>query len=179
MSKLTKFVATIVSMLSGLSTILVVMASTNIFSTFTSGHFAAVWAAISSQSTMPFLWALLFVTTVICFFGLLLAVSNAKSMILSTPCLVKMDTSVAVSQGLPVWERPPWPAYSPSEFSRMITQSSAPGAQLRRGDCVPRKTFVGRTLAYCWRGWQMARRSPQREMWSGTSKHSSINNSSH
>lgn len=96
--------------------------------------------------------------------GRLRAVSKAKRIRRSTPWRVKMETSVAVSQGNPRWERPPWPAYSPSLFSRMMTQSRSPSAQLRRGDWVPRRTRVGRTLAYCWKGWQMARRRPQREM---------------
>ena len=40
-----------------------------------------------------------------------------------TPTRVKMATSVPTSSGRPRWARPPWPEYSPSEFSRTITQS--------------------------------------------------------
>ena len=84
-------------------------------------------------------------------------------------CRVKMLTSVATSHGWPTCVRPPWPAYSPSEFSRIIIQSRAPGGQSLRGELMPRRTFVGRTLAYCCSVWQIARRRPQREIWSGTS----------
>lgn len=165
----TRLVATIVSKLAGSKTILVVIASTNILSTVTSGNSAATALATSSQSTIPFRCALLFVTTVNSLRGRFRAVSNANRMMRSTPCREKIDTSVATSHGLPACERPPWPAYSPSLFSRMITQSRSPVLHFRRGDSVPRKTRVGRTLAYCWRGWQIARRRPQSEMWSGTS----------
>ena len=137
---------------SGFNTILVVIASTNILSTVTSGNSSATSAATSSQRTIPFLCALLFVTTVSIFLGLDLAVSNANRISRVMPCRVKMETSVAVSHARPRCERPPWPAYSPSLFSRMITQSRSPVLQLRRGDCVPGSTRVGRTLAYCWKG---------------------------
>ena len=40
---------------------------------------------------------------------------------------MKIETSVATSSGRPRCERPPWPAYSPSEFSRTITQSRSWG----------------------------------------------------
>jgi hypothetical protein len=69
----------------GFSTILVVIASTNILSTVTSGNSLATSAATSSQSTMPFRWALLFVTTVNNFLGRRCAVSNANRMMRSTP----------------------------------------------------------------------------------------------
>jgi hypothetical protein len=107
---------------------------------------------------------LLFVTTVKSRLGRLTASWKAKRMIRSTPCRVKMETSVAHSQGQPVWLMPPCPAYSPSEFSRTITQSRSPDLQLLKGDFVPRKTLVGRTLAYCCRGWHMARRKPHKEI---------------
>jgi hypothetical protein len=145
------------------------MASTSIFSTVTSVNSLAISAAISSQSTMPFRWALLLVTTVRCLRGRFCATSNAKRMMRSTAWRVKIDTSVAVSHAWPRCDRPPCPAYSPSLFSRIITQSSEPVVALRSGDCVPRKILVGRTLAYCWNGWQIASRSPQSEIWSGTS----------
>jgi hypothetical protein len=158
-----------VSSVSGFNTMRVVMASTSILSHLTSGNSLATEAATSSHITMPLRWALLLVTTVMCFLGRSLAIWKAKRIIRSTPWRVKIETSVAVSQAWPLWERPPWPAYSPSLFSRMMTQSSSPFLQLRSGDWVPRKTLVGRTLAYCCSGWQMARRSCHREMWSGTS----------
>ena len=56
--------------------------------------------------------------------GLERASSNAKRMMRVTPARVKIATSVATSCGNPRCERPPYPAYSPSEFSRTITQSS-------------------------------------------------------
>jgi hypothetical protein len=52
---LTKLDATIVSKLSGFNTILVVIASTNILSTVTSGNSLPTSAATSSHRTMPFL----------------------------------------------------------------------------------------------------------------------------
>jgi len=170
----TKLVATIVSNDFGSSTIRHVMASTSILSHLTLGKSFATSAAISSHITMPLRCALLLVTTVICFLGLLWAVSKAKRISRSTPCRVKIETSVAVSHFWPLCDRPPCPAYSPSEFSRTITQSRSPCSALRKGDDVPRKILVGRTFAYCWKVWQIASRKPQREMWSGTSARSSV-----
>ena len=86
-----------------------------------------------------------------------------------TPARVKIVTSVATSCGWPRCERPPWPAYSPSEFSRTITQSSSLPETLRSGLVIPGRMRVGRTLAYWSSGWQMARRRPQSVTWSGTS----------
>ena len=40
---------------------------------------------------------------------------------------------------------------------------------LRSGLWMPGRMRVGRTLAYWSSGWQIARRSPQSVMWSGTS----------
>lgn len=133
-ARLTRLLATIVSMLSGFNTIRVVIASISILSTFTSGNSLATSMATSSQSTIPLRCALLFVTTVSCLRSRFAAVSNANRIMRSTPAREKMDVSVAISQGNPRCERPPWPAYSPSLFSRTITQSSCPGAQLRSGD---------------------------------------------
>lgn len=160
----TKFVATIVSKLSGFKTMRVVIASTSILSTLTSGKSLATVQAVSSQRTMPLRWALLFVTKVSCFRGRERAVSNANSMIRSTACRENIAVSVATSHDLPMCERPPWPAYSPSLFSRTITQSRSLRLQCRSGDSMPRMMRVARTFAYCWRGWQIARRRPQREM---------------
>lgn len=96
---LTKFVATIVSRLSGLVTILTVIASTSILSTLTSSNSFATTFATSSHITIPFLCALLFVTTVSSFFGRFRAVSNANLMIRSTPWRVKIEVSVEISHG--------------------------------------------------------------------------------
>lgn len=90
-----------VSILAGLNTILVVIASTNIFSVVTSGNSPPTLAATSSQSTIPFRCALLFVTTVRCFRGRLAAVSNANRMIRSTPAHENIAVSVAISHGNP------------------------------------------------------------------------------
>src|SRR4051812_8002328 len=97
---------------------------------------------------MPCLCALLFVTMVSFFLGRDLAVSNAYLITLSIPTLVKMLTSVATVCGLSSWEMPPWPEYSPSEFSRTITQSRSSDLQFARGDVVPGRIRVGRTLTY-------------------------------
>jgi hypothetical protein len=59
-----RFVATIVSILAGFSTIRIVMASTYILSHSTSLKFFATSVATLSQNTIPFRCALLFVTTV-------------------------------------------------------------------------------------------------------------------
>ena len=58
---------------------------------------------------------------------------NAKRMMRVTPARVIIETSVATSFGSPLWTRPPTPEYSPSEFSRTITQSSSgPGDVAQR-----------------------------------------------
>ena len=69
-------------------------------------------------------------------------------MIRVTPTRVKIATSVPTSSGSPLWARPPWPEYSPSEFSRTITQSRSPTPTPRRGEVTPGMILVGRTLAY-------------------------------
>jgi hypothetical protein len=62
--------------------------------------------------------------------------------------------------------RPPLPQYSPSEFSRMITQSmSLPFAS---GLFTPGSTRVGRTFAYWSKPWQIGMRRPHSDTWSGT-----------
>ena len=86
-----------------------------------------------------------------------------------TPTRVKIDTSVPTSSGRPLWARPPLPEYSPSEFSRTMTQSRSPGAQLRSGGVMPGRMRVGRTLAYWSKPWQIGRRRPHKVTWSGTS----------
>ena len=55
-------------------------------------------------------------------------------MILVTPARVKIAVSVAISSGNPRCARPPWPEYSPSLFSRTITQSRSPSPTPRRGE---------------------------------------------
>ena len=109
----------------GRSTMRMVMASTSILSQVTSGNCAATSAAISSHITMPWRWALDLVTTVSSLRGRERASAKAKRMMRSTPARVNMETSVATSSGSPRCTRPPTPAYSPSEFSRTITQSSS------------------------------------------------------
>ena len=90
-------------------------------------------------------------------------------MIRCTPARVITDTSCATSIGSPRWTRPPIPEYSPSEFSRTITQSSSGPDTWRNGLVIPGSTRVGRTFAYWSSGWQIASRSPHRVMWSGMS----------
>ena len=90
-------------------------------------------------------------------------------MMRDTPARVNIATSVATSSGWPRCTRPPTPEYSPSEFSRTITQSSSGPDTSRSGLTMPGRTRVGRTLAYWSSGWQMASRRPHRVMWSGTS----------
>ena len=82
---------------------------------------------------------------------------------------VKTDTSVATSSGSPVCTRPPAPEYSPSEFSRTMTQSRSPGPLSRRGVAIPGRMRVGRTLAYWSKPWQIGSRRPQSVTWSGIS----------
>ena len=61
----------------------------------------------------------------------------------------------------------PTPEYSPSVFSRITTQSiwSALASTL----FTPGSTRAGRTLAYWSKPWQIGRRRPQSDTWSGTS----------
>ncbi len=146
-----------------------VMASTSILSHVTSGNSRATCAAISSHITMPWRWALDFVTTVSNLRGRERASLKAKRITRVTPARVNMATSVAASSGNPRCTRPPTPAYSPSEFSRTITQSSSGPDTARSGLTMPGRMRVGRTLAYWSNGWQMASRSPHSVMWSGTS----------
>ena len=124
-----------------------VMASTSILSQVTSGNSRATSAAISSHITMPWRWAFDLVTTVSSLRGRERASAKAKRMMRVTPARVKIDTSVATSSGRPRCTRPPTPAYSPSEFSRTITQSSSgPGHVAQRaGDAGQdaRRAHVG------------------------------------
>ena len=146
-----------------------VIASTSILSHVTSGKSAATSAAISSHITMPCRWALDLVTTVSILRGRDPASSKAKRMMRSTPARVNTDTSVATSIGCPRCARPPTPEYSPSEFSRTITQSRSPGPMPSSGERMPGMMRVGRTFAYWSNPWQMGRRRPQSVTWSGTS----------
>jgi hypothetical protein len=84
----------------------------------------------------------------------------------STPARVKVDTSSAVSIGNPLWMRPPAPEYSPSVFSRTMTQSISPAS--RSGLVMPGRRREGLTLAYWSKPWQIGRRRPHSETWSGT-----------
>src|SRR3546814_6913124 len=65
---------------------------------------------------MPWRWALDLVTTVRRLRGRLIASSQAKRQMRSTPLRVNTATSRPVSSGRPPCTRPPTPAYSPSEF---------------------------------------------------------------
>lgn len=85
-------------------------------------------------------------------------------MIRSTPARVIIDTSVAASIGCPWCTRPPTPAYSPSEFSRTITQSRSCGPQRLSGASMPGRMRVGRTFAYWSKPWQIFRRRPHSVM---------------
>ena len=88
-------------------------------------------------------------------------------MMRSTPARVMIDTSVAASIGWPWCTRPPTPAYSPSVFSRTITQSRSAGPQRLSGASMPGRMRVGRTLAYWSKPWQIFRRRPHSVTWSG------------
>ena len=156
-----------VSSVAGLLTMRAVMASTNSLSQRTSGKSRATSAAISSHITMAWRCALLLVTTVNWRRGRDRASLNAKRTMRSTPTRVMMDTSVATSIGCPWWARPPTPAYSPSEFSRTITQSRSCGLQRLSGASMPGRMRVGRTLAYWSKPWQIFSRRPHSVMWSG------------
>ena len=61
----------------------------------------------------------------------------------STPARVIIVTSVAASIGWPWCTRPPAPEYSPSVFSRTITQSRSCGRQRLSGASIPGKMRVG------------------------------------
>src|ERR1700712_1641805 len=63
-------------------------------------------------------------------------------MIRCTPTRVKIATSVPTSSGSPRCTRPPQPAYSPSEFSRTITQSRSPVSTPRNGEVMPGSILV-------------------------------------
>ena len=103
----------------------IVMASTSILSQVTSGNSFATSAAISSHITMAWRWAFDLVTTVSSLRGRDCASLKAKRMMRATPERVIIETSVATSSGRPLCTRPPTPEYSPSEFSRTMTQSSS------------------------------------------------------
>jgi hypothetical protein len=125
--------ATMVSSVCGRSTMRMVMASTSILSAVTSGNSPATAAAISSHITMAWRWAFDLVTTVSSLRGRARASAKAKRMMRATPARVITETSVATSSGSPRCTRPPTPAYSPSLFSRTITQSSSRAVTPRKG----------------------------------------------
>ncbi|MCY1226561.1 hypothetical protein D9M72_387960 [compost metagenome] len=162
-----RLVATMVSSEAGRLTMRAVQASTSSLSQVTSGNSLDICNAISSHITIAWRCALLLVTTVSSLRGRERARLKAKRMMRSTPARVIMLTSVAASMGWPWCTRPPTPAYSPSEFSRTITQSSWPGAQRLSGPSMPGRMRVGRTLAYWSKPWQIFRRRPHSVMWSG------------
>ena len=164
-----RLVATMVSSVAGRLTIRAVAASTISLSHFTSGNSWATCTAISSHITMAWRWALLLVITVSCLRGRDWASLKAKRITRSTPTRVIMVTSVAASMGWPWCTRPPTPEYSPSEFSRTMTQFRSSGLQRLSGASMPGRIRVGRTLAYWSKPWQIFRRRPHRVMWSGMS----------
>ena len=88
-------------------------------------------------------------------------------MMRSTPARVMIDTSVAASIGWPWCTRPPTPEYSPSVFSRTMTQFRSSGPQRFSGASMPGRMRVGRTLAYWSKPWQIFSRRPHSVMWSG------------
>jgi hypothetical protein len=132
-----RLLATMVSSVCGLSTMRMVMASTSILSQLTSGNSPATSAAISSHITMAWRWAFDLVTTVSSLRGRARASAKAKRMMRETPARVITETSVATSSGSPRCTRPPTPAYSPSLFSRTITQSSSRAVTPRNGLVIP------------------------------------------
>jgi hypothetical protein len=117
---------------------------------------------------MAWRWAFDLVTTVSSLRGRARASAKAKRMMRATPARVITETSVATSSGSPRCTRPPTPAYSPSLFSRTITQSSSRAVTPRKGLTIPGRMRAGRTLAYWSKPWQIASRRPQSETWSGT-----------
>ena len=143
-----RLVATTTSIDLGSRTMRVVIASTNILSIIKSRYSLRSWSKISSHITMPCLCALDLVTKVNFFCGLERAKSRANLCIRSTPERVKTETSRPTSLGCPECTRPPAPAYSPSVFSRTITQSMIPAATSRKGLSIPGSKTEGRTFAY-------------------------------
>ena len=75
--------------------------------------------------------------------------------------------SICSSRRAAWWTRPPTPEYSPSEFSRTMTQFRSSGPQRLSGPSMPGRMRVGRTLAYWSKPWQIFRRRPHSVMWSG------------
>ena len=71
------------------------------------------------------------------------------------------DVHSRLRAGSPRCARPPLPAYSPSEFSRTMTQSIC--SPLRSGLVMPGSTRAGRTFAYWSKPWQIGSRSPHSE----------------
>ena len=93
---------------------------------------------------MAWRWAFDLVTTVSSRRGRVRASANAKRMMRVTPARVMTETSVATSSGSPRCTRPPTPAYSPSEFSRTITQSSSRAVTPRNGLAIHERALFGR-----------------------------------
>ncbi len=162
-----RLVATTVSSVAGLLTMRAVIASTSSLSHFTSANSRATSPAISSHITIAWRCALLLVTTVSRLRGRDCASLKAKRITRSTPARVMIETSVAASIGWPWCTRPPTPAYSPSVFSRTITQSRSFASQRFSGASMPGRMRVGRTLAYWSKPWQIFSRRPHSVMWSG------------
>src|SRR5215471_13449244 len=83
------------------------------FLPFYFGKVAGHFGGDSSHKTMPWRCALDLVTTVSSLRGRCRASSKAYLKMRVTQRRVKTETSVATSSGKPIWERPPWPEYSP------------------------------------------------------------------
>ena len=128
-----RFVATIVSRVSGFIVMRIVMASTSILSQVTSGKSCATSAAISSHITMAWRWAFDFVTTVRSLRGRDWASLNAKRMIRSTPVRVNIATSVATSFGMPLVD----PAADAGILALRVLAHDHP-VELRPGDVAQR-----------------------------------------
>ena len=155
-----RLVATIVSSDAGRLIMRAVDASTSSLSQVTSGNSFEICSAISSHITIAWRWALLLVMTVSSLRGRDCASLKAKRMMRSTPARVIIETSVAASIGWPWCTRPPTPEYSPSEFSRTMTQSrSSRAAALQRR----RRCRAGCASAARWR----TGRSPGRSSGAG------------
>src|SRR5438477_652568 len=80
-----------------------------------------------------------------------------------TPARVNIDTSVAASSGRPRCTRPPTPAYSPSEFSRTITQLSSGPETLRSGLVMPDSRTWLSLSRYVAVSWGAAQRAKKRQ----------------
>lgn len=114
--------------------------------------FAMIWWArhsdLSGEREMHVLAACVVAAVGLILAGQATGIVTCVAALILVSAGIKMATSVPTSSGCPRCARPPWPEYSPSLFSRTITQSSWPGPQSRNGLLIPGRMRVGRTLAY-------------------------------